>query len=52
MWSTIDDHLLGRFRSVETVRRRTPEIEAAVRSGTMTAAAAAAELLDLAAEPD
>jgi LAO/AO transport system kinase len=47
MWATIDDHLLGRFRAAPAVRRRTPELEAAVRNGTMTAAAAAQELLDL-----
>ena len=40
LWATIDDHLLGRFRARPAVRRRTPEIEAAVRAGTITAAAA------------
>ena len=33
MWATIDDHLLGRFRAAPAVRRRTPELEAAVRNG-------------------
>jgi LAO/AO transport system kinase len=47
MWSTIDDHLLGRFRALPAVRRRTREVEAAVRAGTMTAAAAAETLLAL-----
>jgi GTPase len=48
LWATIDDHLLGRFRAKAAVRRRTPEIEAAVRAGTITAAAAAQQLLALA----
>ena len=48
MWATIDDHLLARFRATAAVRRRTPEIEAAVRAGTITAAAAAQQLLALA----
>jgi LAO/AO transport system kinase len=48
LWATIDDHLLGRFRATPAVRRRTPEIEAAVRAGTITAAAAAQQLLALA----
>ena len=48
MWATIDDHLLRSFRDDPAVRRRTSEIEAAVREGTMTAAAAAAALLSLA----
>ena len=47
LWATIDDHLLGRFRARPAVRRRTPEIEAAVRAGTITAAAAAQQLLAL-----
>ena len=47
MWATIDDHLLARFRDVPAVRRRTAEIETAVRDGTMTAAAAAEALLSL-----
>ena len=47
MWATIDDHLLARFRAVPAVRRRTAEIEAAVRTGSMTAAAAAEALLAL-----
>ena len=41
MWATIDDHLLSRFRAVPAVRRRSAEMEAAVRDGTMTATAAA-----------
>ena len=48
MWSTIDDHLLSRFRATPAVRRRRAELEAAVREGSMTATAAAAELLSLA----
>jgi LAO/AO transport system kinase len=48
LWATIDDHLIGRFRSVPAVRDRTSEFEAAVRAGTMTAAAAAQQLLALA----
>jgi GTPase len=48
VWAMIDDHLLGRFRAVPAVRRRTGEIEAAVRAGAMTASAAASELLALA----
>jgi LAO/AO transport system kinase len=44
MWSTIDDHLLDRFRALPAVRRRTREVEAAVRAGTVTAAAAAEAL--------
>jgi LAO/AO transport system kinase len=50
LWATIDDHLLGRFRATPAVRRRTPEIEAAVRAGTITAAAAAQQLLALAGD--
>jgi LAO/AO transport system kinase len=48
LWATIDDHLLGRFRATPAVCRRKPEIEAAVRAGTITAAAAAQQLLALA----
>jgi LAO/AO transport system kinase len=51
MWSTIDDHLLTRFRAAPAVRRRSAELEAAVREGAMTATAAARQLLD-AAGPD
>ena len=52
MWATIDDQLLSRFRAVPAVRQRTPEIEAAVRDGTMTANAAADELLRLATDQE
>ena len=52
MWATIDDQLLSRFRAIPAVRRRIPDLEAAVRNGTMTAAAAAQQLLDLGAESD
>jgi LAO/AO transport system kinase len=52
LWATIDDHLLGRFRARPAVRRRTVEVEAAVRAGTITAAAAAEQLLALADDPD
>jgi LAO/AO transport system kinase len=48
MWSTIDDHLLTRFRATPAVRRRSAELEAAVREGSMTATAAARKLLDAA----
>jgi LAO/AO transport system kinase len=52
MWAAIDDQLLSRFRAVPEVRQRTPEIEAAVRDGTMTANAAADELLRLATDQE
>jgi LAO/AO transport system kinase len=48
LWTTIDDALLARFRAIPAVRRRGAEIEAAVREGTLTATAAAQELLALA----
>jgi LAO/AO transport system kinase len=48
MWSMIDDALLGRFRAIPAVRRRAAALEAQLRDGAVTAAAAAAELLDLA----
>jgi LAO/AO transport system kinase len=52
MWATIDDQLLSRFRAVPAVRRRIADLEAAVRNGTMTSAAAAQDLLDLGNAPD
>jgi LAO/AO transport system kinase len=50
MWAAIDDHLLSRFRATPAVRRRSAELEAAVRDGSMTAMAAAAALLSLATD--
>jgi LAO/AO transport system kinase len=50
MWSAIDDHLLSHFRANPAVRRRSADLETAVREGSMTATAAARQLLD-AAEP-
>jgi LAO/AO transport system kinase len=47
MWATIDDRLLSSFRASPAVRQRTAAIEAAVRAGTITATAAANELLAL-----
>jgi LAO/AO transport system kinase len=46
MWSMIDDHLLTSFRATPAVRRRRAALEAAVRDGSMTATAAARQLLD------
>ena len=49
MWATIDDRLLTRFRSTPAVRDRAGALEVQLREGTITATAAANELLDLAA---
>jgi len=43
MWSTIDERLRARFR--ESVKDRVAEVEAAVRAGRLTPAAAADQLL-------
>jgi LAO/AO transport system kinase len=48
MWAAIDDHLLSRFRATPAVRRRGADLEAAVRDGSMTAMAAARQLLAVA----
>ncbi len=48
MWATIDDRLLARFRANPTVRARLAAVQAAVRAGEITPAAAAHELLALA----
>jgi GTPase len=47
MWATIDDQLLAGFRARPAVRACIDEVEAAVRDGTTTPAAAARHLLDL-----
>ena len=48
MWATIDDRLLARFRGDPAVRAEVVTIEAAVGAGTITPAAGARRLLDLA----
>jgi LAO/AO transport system kinase len=52
MWAAIDDRLLARFRATPAVRRHVATVEAALRAGTMTATAAADELLALSDRPD
>ena len=45
MWSMVFDTLVTRFKSDPKVRDQVPELEAAVRDGTMTPTAAARQLL-------
>ena len=45
MWAMIEDRLMGRLRDDRTLRARLPEIEQAVADGTLTATAAAEDVL-------
>jgi LAO/AO transport system kinase len=45
MWSMVFDTLVARFKADPRVRDQVPELEAAVRDGTMTPTAAARQLL-------
>ena len=45
MWAMIEDRLMGRLRDDRTLRARLPAIEQAVADGTLTATAAAEDVL-------
>lgn len=46
MWSTVEDRLVGDFRSRPDVRARSQELEESLRRGEITPTAAARQLLD------